>query len=107
MLASFIFTLFSFFREVKEEDDYQNSINDEQLSDDDSDQFATIKRCPKDVDKKTTSTPTTPQEINKNTIVSEHITEQQFVDEMIYGEVVENIKARALYDYQAGLFYKF
>lgn len=83
---------------------HQNNANEEQQSDDDSDQFATIKRCPKDMDKKTSSTPTTPQDYSKNeSIENDHIqqiTEQQFVDEMLYGD---NIKARALYDYQAGI----
>lgn len=94
------------------EEIHQNNINEEQISDDDSDQFATIKRCPKDVmdNKKIASTPTTPQEFNpNNAIVNEHIeqiTEQQFVDEIIYGDIVDtNIRARALYDYQAGLIF--
>ncbi|GJQ68133.1 hypothetical protein Trydic_g16803 [Trypoxylus dichotomus] len=83
--------------------------NDEQQSDDESDQFATIKRSPKDIEKKTTTSPIS-EEVNgaTNTVkqtsqkTEEHvqqISEQQFVDEVIYGD--PGIQARALYDYQA------
>lgn len=58
------------------------------------------------IEKKVTSASTTqstlPQEIVMDERI-EQITEQQFVDEIIYGDIVDtNIKARALYDYQAG-----
>lgn len=83
--------------------------NEEQPSDDDSDQFATIKRSPKDIEKKTATSPIS-EEINGATNTAkqtsqktdEHvqqISEQQFVDEVIYGD--PGIQARALYDYQA------
>ncbi|XP_060534742.1 drebrin-like protein B [Cylas formicarius] len=63
------------------------------VSDDDSDQFATIKRSPRDVVKDAT-----PQE--EKTVVG--ITEQDFVDEFVYGIDKEGgQKARAIYDYQA------
>ncbi|KAI4470367.1 cortactin and drebrin [Holotrichia oblita] len=83
--------------------------NDEQQSDDDSDQFATIKRSPKDIEKKTATSPiseevngatnTTKQTIQKTEEHVQQISEQQFVDEVIYGD--PGIQARALYDYQA------
>lgn len=84
---------------------------DEQQSDDDSDQFATIKRSPKDLEKKTATSPiseetngatiTTKQTSQKTEEHVQQITEQQFVDEVLYGD--PGIQARALYDYQAGL----
>lgn len=97
--------------------------NDEQ-SDDDSDQFSTIKRSPRDVDKKSVTSPTIQQqevfrnEVNKQehlqTTKVEHfetkevvqqISEQQIVDEIIYGDFsTPGLQARALYDYQAGKF---
>lgn len=92
-----------------------NTNTEDQQSDEEGDQFATIKRCPKDVEKKTPTTPTTPNQETVKDVMSqpenillkkehiEQITEQQFVDEMIYGDLVDTgIRARALYDYQAG-----
>lgn len=79
----------------------------EEPSDDEGDQFSTIKRCPKDAEKKSTSTPTTPQEkinneVNKLEEPIQQITDQQFVDEYLYGLTSTGLQARALYDYQAG-----
>lgn len=89
-----------------------NTNIEDQQSDEESDQFATIKRCPKDVEKKTPTTPnqetviddlTQAENILLNKEHVEQITEQQFVDEVIYGDLVDTgIRARALYDYQAG-----
>lgn len=83
----------------------------EEQSDDDSDQFATIKRSPKDLDKKNSITSPVEQENAKNVInkqqepkieTVQQITEQQFVDEVLYGDLCDSgIQARALYDYQA------
>ncbi|XP_030766037.1 drebrin-like protein [Sitophilus oryzae] len=78
------------------------------LSDDDGDQFATIKRSPKDLNNhKTAEETTTPVEENvaapKTSPFNEQtvqMLEQDFVDEYIYG-IKDSYKARALYDYQA------
>ena len=91
--------------------EYEN--NDDVPSDDDSDQFATIKRSPKDIEKKAAISPIEENEptqiknaeIDKKSVdrISQPITEQQFVDEVIYGDLNDpGIQARALYDYQAG-----
>ncbi|XP_022909274.2 drebrin-like protein [Onthophagus taurus] len=88
-------------------------VHEEPGSDDESDQFATIKRSPKDIEKKTATSPIVEE---KNGINSKHVevvkeehreqprvlTEQQFVDEVIYGDLADpGYQARALYDYQA------
>ncbi|RZC37854.1 SH3 9 and/or Cofilin ADF domain containing protein [Asbolus verrucosus] len=81
----------------------------EEQSDDDSDQFSTIKRSPKDAEKKSVSTPTSPQdtlnEMGREEVFKDEplqqITDQQFVDEYIYGFSTPGLQARALYDYQA------
>lgn len=99
-------------KEIKQEnnksEENQNPENkhDEQLSDDESDQYSTIKRCPKSVTSPTSTQPQestkteTSQTLNKEETVQ--ITEQQFVDEVIYKDLNEpGIQARALYDYQA------
>lgn len=95
----------------------------EEQSDDESDQFSTIKRSPRDAEKKAefNNQINEPQEDFKNTINNQetasynnfnstsqhmqHITEQQFVDEVIYQDLSEGpgLQARALYDYQAGM----
>lgn len=86
----------------------------QQHSDDEADQFSTIKRSPRDLDKKTVSSPTIQQqELMKNDLnkqefvekeeVLQQISEQQIVDEIIYGDFsTPGLQARALYDYQAG-----
>lgn len=82
-------------------DDINENNKFTEESDDDSSQFSTIKRSPKDLDKKTVS----PLEANSFPIAEkamEQMTEQQFVDEYIYG-LATDLKARALYDYQAGM----
>jgi hypothetical protein len=78
-------------------------------SDDECDQFSTIKRSPKDVDKKALASPVTPPanvEVSKQEMAQEkqveQITDQQFVDEYLYGFSTPGLQARALYDYQAG-----
>ncbi|CAG9769875.1 unnamed protein product [Ceutorhynchus assimilis] len=84
-------------------------VNTEQAgSDDESDQYATIKRSPKDVTNtsKNSESPTsqTQQEkTNSSPFVEQTVQmlEQDFVDEYIYGLAKEGYKARALYDYQA------
>ncbi|XP_065161241.1 drebrin-like protein [Atheta coriaria] len=79
--------------------------HDEQQSDDESDQFATIKRCPKDNKQNSVTSPTEPdndiqmQENNKVVEEVQQISEQQFVDAVIYGDA--GIRARAIYDYAA------
>lgn len=88
----------------------------EEPSDEESDQFSTIKRSPRDIEKKTISSPTSPtspvveeihNQMNKQQAVREEqkieqqITDQQFVDEYLYG-LSPGLQARALYDYQAG-----
>lgn len=82
---------------------------DEPISDEESDQFSTIKRSPKDANVKSLTSPTTPTESSKNQVNNKqesqtfHISEQQFVDEVIYGDITDlGIQAKALYDYQAG-----
>ncbi|EFA00313.1 drebrin-like protein [Tribolium castaneum] len=76
-------------------------------SDDESDQFSTIKRSPKDVEKKSVTSPTTPQEVfevrkeEPQEERVEQITDQQFVDEYLYEFSTPGLQARALYDYQA------
>lgn len=107
--------------------------SDDNSSDTDSDQYATIKRCPKDT-KKTpvTVTPKTKTEDKSNkenenspekTLISqpekvvgnekekftektqiEQIADQQYIDEYIFALNNAGYKARALYDYQAGTF---
>ncbi|XP_050300763.1 drebrin-like protein B [Anthonomus grandis grandis] len=85
-------------------------INTEQpVSDDEGDQFATIKRSPKDPlnSSKPVETPTSPSQEEEKTNSSQFVEqtvnmlEQDFVDEYIYGIAKEGYKARALYDYQA------
>lgn len=79
------------------------------LSDDDSDQYATIKRSPKDPNttSKTAETPTSPdpasEKLSTTPFVEQTVQmlEQDFVDEYIYGIPKEGYRARALYDYQA------
>lgn len=94
-----------------------NKLPDDTQSDEDSDQFATIKRSPKDATtekKNSVSSPTVEEaETSKNTIANtvkqdniitkvEKMTDQQFVDEVIYGDLTNpGIQAKALYDYQA------
>lgn len=70
---------------------------DQTVSDDDSDQFATIKRSPKD------PSVGAKQEETKADFVEQTVQmlEQDFVDEYIYGIGKGGYKARALYDYQA------
>lgn len=109
---------------------------EEQPSDEETDQFSTIKRSPRDVEKKSVTSPTAQHEFIKNEVVSpttqqeliknevnkqehlstkteqyekeevvQHISEQQIVDEIIYGDFsTPGLQARALYDYQAGKF---
>lgn len=87
----------------------------EEASDEEGDQFSTIKRSPRDIEKKTVTSPnsttTTPQELINNEINNkeiihqepiQQITDQQFVDEYLYGFTTPGLQARALYDYQAG-----
>lgn len=88
---------------------------------DDSDQFSTIKRSPKDQNSqetaKKTEIPPPPATATAKTEVTapegtngraftQPITDQQFVDEIIYQDFAEDVglQARALYDYQAGIF---
>ncbi|XP_018330973.1 drebrin-like protein [Agrilus planipennis] len=73
---------------------------DEGQSDEDSDQFSTIKRSPRDPQKNVN---TDKDKSLHNTEFIQQITEQQFVDEVIYQDLVEGpgLQARALYDYQA------
>ncbi|KAK5642038.1 hypothetical protein RI129_008205 [Pyrocoelia pectoralis] len=94
----------------------ENSKPIEEPSDDESDQFSTIKRSPRDIEKK--SDFISEPEINnikngindpfyKDSIYSsthmQQITDQQFVDEVIYQDFSDGpgLQARALYDYQA------
>lgn len=91
-------------------------VTDEQ-SDEEGDQFSTIKRSPKDADKKSIASPTIEQqELVKNETnrqersgkeeIVQQISEQQIVDEIIYGDFsTPGLQARALYDYQAGIFH--
>ncbi|KAK4877053.1 hypothetical protein RN001_009559 [Aquatica leii] len=89
----------------------------EDISDEESDQFSTIKRSPRDVEKKSEFI-SNESEVNnikneqqnalykENIYSSEHmqqITDQQFVDEVIYQDFADGpgLQARALYDYQA------
>lgn len=82
------------------------------LSDDDGEQYATIKRSPKDINNapKTAETPTSPaqsepvsEKSNPTPFVEQTVQmlEQDFVDEYIFGIAKDGYKARALYDYQA------
>lgn len=86
----------------------------EEQSDDETDQYSTIKRSPRDADKKSVISPIVQQQeliknetnrqeyIEKEEIVQQ-ISEQQIVDEIIYGDFsTPGLQARALYDYQAG-----
>lgn len=90
----------------------QSTVEDQ--SDDETDQFSTIKRSPKDAEKKSVTSPIIQQEeltknqsnkheyIEKEEIVQQ-ISEQQIVDEIIYGDFsTPGLQAKALYDYQAG-----
>lgn len=90
----------------------QTAVEDQ--SDDEADQYSTIKRSPRDVEKKSINSPTLPQQdlikneankhhyIEKEEIVQQ-VSEQQIVDEIIYGDFsTPGLQARALYDYQAG-----
>ncbi|KAJ8910282.1 hypothetical protein NQ315_016099 [Exocentrus adspersus] len=74
-------------------------------SDDESDQFSTIKRSPKDNLNASVASSADKSKIDENksnTIETvEQITDQQFVDEYIYGLSNPLFRARALYDYQA------
>lgn len=85
----------------------QTEQKPEACSDEENDQFSTIKRCPKDSNKSAVTTPTTPdvpKEVPKEQTVEkipEQILEQDFIDQYIYG-LSSGLKARALYDYQAG-----
>lgn len=86
----------------------------EDQSDEETDQYSTIKRSPKDADKKSVTSPTLQhQELIKNETnrqeliqkeeIVQQISEQQIVDEIIYGDFsTPGLQARALYDYQAG-----
>lgn len=114
------------FRQIVQQEIISNKVTDEQQSDDEYDQFSTIKRSPRDAEKKSDFTNNETQEntmknniINQETAVykdnkyntSEHmqqITDQQFVDEVIYQDFADGpgLQARALYDYQAGENYK-
>lgn len=96
--------------------------SDDNSSDTDSDQYATIKRCPKDT-KKSLIPKTSGNVSNKENVKSQEeniikepekvinnekfpektqIPDQQYIDEYIYTVNNEGYKARALYDYQAG-----
>lgn len=97
---------------------------EEPQSDEESDQFSTIKRSPKDVQdvKKVDQSPlakeieviqnefavTAPDKLMQREVEQVqniHITEQQLVDEVIYQDFSAGpgLQARALYDYQAGM----
>lgn len=90
-----------------------NSIQDEQSSknvaineesDDDSNQFSTIKRCPKDADKKEEKQDNSSEQPAQKTNLPDicnQITTDQFMDEYIYNINNPGLQARALYDYQA------
>lgn len=98
----------------------QNKNIEEIQSDDDSEQYSTIKRSPKDV--KVDQSPLAKEiEViqnefaltDTNNLIKQenvepviHITEQQLVDEVIYQDFSAGpgLQARALYDYQAGKF---
>lgn len=92
----------------------QNKPEEQQQSDEETNQFSTIKRSPRDVEKKTVTSPTAQQqeliknEVNKQEFITkeevvQQISEQQIVDEIIYGDFsTPGLQARALYDYQAG-----
>lgn len=110
-----------------QQENNKNNVEDPQ-TDDESDQFSTIKRSPKDVQQKVEQSPLAKEietiqhefevtsaaekllkkevmECVKNNI----ITEQQLVDEVIYQEFSDGpgLQAKALYDYQAGKFPKY
>lgn len=89
---------------IQIDDINENKLTEE--SDDDSCQFSTIKRSPKDLDKKTVS-PLQENNTNHDKGI-EQMTEQQIIDEYsyMYGFTAD-LKARALYDYQAGSFNDF
>ncbi|KAJ8971870.1 hypothetical protein NQ317_014146 [Molorchus minor] len=76
---------------------------DSNISDDEGDQFSTIKRSPKDKSVTPTSPNTDITNDEKKEVVENiaHITDQQFIDEYIYGLSKPVCQARALYDYQA------
>lgn len=99
-----IFFLFHF-RLTVENTIYNKNDN---LSDDESNQFSTIKRSPKDIIKSSpASTPVekSNSQENKDNVLEnvQQITDQQFVDEYIYGLSTPPLfQAKALYDYQAG-----
>lgn len=79
--------------------------------DDDGDQYSTIKRSPH---LKTNSQPATPTIEEKETKIEERLEQTQIItqntdfsqDDMIYPDMLADmgLKARALYDYQAGKF---
>ncbi|KAF5269935.1 hypothetical protein FQR65_LT05734 [Abscondita terminalis] len=107
--------------EIKVEDNIVQKIVEENtkedVSEDESDQFSTIKRSPRDVEKKSEFISNDSDANNlkneqqnahfkENIYSSEHmqqITDQQFVDEVIYQDFADGpgLQARALYDYQA------
>lgn len=102
-----IFTLYNnvFNSRLSAENNMYNKIDN--TSDDENNQFSTIKRSPKDnIKNSPASTPvenTSCQENKSNVLENvEQITDQQFVDEYIYGLSNPLFQARALYDYQAG-----
>ncbi|ENN73114.1 hypothetical protein HUJ04_008684 [Dendroctonus ponderosae] len=78
-------------------------------SDDECDQFATIKRSPKDSSNssakpaESAASPTSVDKGDSSPFVEQTVQmlEQDFVDEYIFGMAKEGYKARALYDYQA------
>lgn len=93
-------------------------ITDDPQTDDECDQFSTIKRSPKDVQKVEQSplakeietiqhefevTSAAEKLMQKEIEQVRHITEQQLLDEVIYQEFSDGpgLQARALYDYQA------
>lgn len=93
----------------------ENTKPIEEPSDDESDQFSTIKRSPRDIEKKSEFISEPEMNIKngindqlyKDSIYSsthmQQITDQQFVDEVIYQDFSDGpgLQARALYDYQA------
>ncbi|XP_018571502.1 drebrin-like protein [Anoplophora glabripennis] len=90
--------------ELSVENNMYNKIDN--TSDDENNQFSTIKRSPKDnIKNSPASTPVekSSSQENKGDVLEnvEQITDQQFVDEYIYGLGNPLFRARALYDYQA------
>lgn len=92
----------------------------EEQSDEENDQFSTIKRSPKDANTKTIqengnsnangNTKSVNEEYNKESTEKQdmkQMMEDQLMEEIIYGDLNNpGIKARALYDYQAGKYCK-